>query len=51
MARRTLRTPAVLRAITAALAIVVLTAGPVSARRLEWSQDNRSNDALAQARE
>ena len=32
MARRTLRTPAVLRAVTAALAVVVLTAGPVSAR-------------------
>jgi Domain of unknown function (DUF4232) len=32
MARRTLRTPVVLRAITAALAVVVLTAGPVSAR-------------------
>ena len=32
MARRTLRTPVLLRAITAALAVVVLTAGPVSAR-------------------
>ena len=32
MARSTLRTPAVLRAITAAAAVVILTAGPVSAR-------------------
>ena len=32
MARSTLRMPAVLRAITAAMAVVVLTAGPVSAR-------------------
>ena len=32
MARRTLKTPAVLRAITAAAAVVVLTAGPASGR-------------------
>ena len=32
MARRTLRTPAVLRAITAAVALAVLSAGPASAR-------------------
>ena len=32
MARRTLKTPAVLRAITAAVAVVVLSAGPASAR-------------------
>ena len=32
MARRTLKAPAVLRAITAAVAVVVLTAGPASAR-------------------
>ena len=32
MARSTLKAPAVLRAITAAAALVVLTAGPASAR-------------------